>query len=132
MPTIRLLALAGGLAVFFIMLALPAPSGLEPVGWRTAAVATLMAIWWMTEALPIPATAMLPLVLFPVLGILDMPAAAAPYANEVIFLFLGGFILAAGMPRWGLHKRLALAIWHSSGATRSAPLRVHAHGLLSM
>lgn len=117
MPTIRLTALAGGLVVFFIMLALPAPSGLEPMGWRTAAVATLMAIWWMTEALPIPATAMLPLVLFPVLGILDMPAAAAPYANEVIFLFLGGFILAAGMQRWGLHKRLALAIMAFVGAT---------------
>ena len=117
MPRIRLLALAGGLAVFFIMLALPAPTGLEEVGWRTAAVATLMAIWWMTEALPIPATAMLPLVLFPILGILDMPAAAAPYANEVIFLFLGGFILAAGMQRWGLHKRLALGIMAFVGAT---------------
>jgi solute carrier family 13 (sodium-dependent dicarboxylate transporter), member 2/3/5 len=117
MPRIRLLALASGLAVFFIMLALPAPTGLEEVGWRTAAVATLMAIWWMTEALPIPATAMLPLVLFPILGILDMPAAAAPYANEVIFLFLGGFILAAGMQRWGLHKRLALGIMAFVGAT---------------
>jgi sodium-dependent dicarboxylate transporter 2/3/5 len=87
------------------------------MAWKTAAVAILMAVWWMTEALPIPATAMIPLVLFPILGILDMPAAAAPYANEVIFLFLGGFLLAASMQRWGLHKRLALMIMSAVGAT---------------
>jgi sodium-dependent dicarboxylate transporter 2/3/5 len=69
-----------------------------------------MAVWWMTEAIPIPATALLPLALFPTLGILDMPAAAAPYANEIIFLFMGGFIIAMAMERWGLHRRIALGI----------------------
>jgi sodium-dependent dicarboxylate transporter 2/3/5 len=69
-----------------------------------------MAAWWMTEAIPIPATALLPLVLFPVLGILDMPAAAGPYAQEIIFLFMGGFFIAMAMEKWGLHRRIALAI----------------------
>ena len=70
----------------------------------------LMAIWWMTEAIPISATALLPLALFPLLGIADIRAAAAPYANPLIFLFLGGFLIAAGMERWNLHRRLALRI----------------------
>jgi len=69
-----------------------------------------MAVWWITEALPIPVTALLPLVLFPVLGILPMAEAAAPYANEVIFLFMGGFFLAAGMEGSELHRRVALTI----------------------
>lgn len=78
--------------------------------WRAAAVGILMAIWWMTEAIPISATALLPLALFPLLGIADIRAAAAPYANPLIFLFLGGFLIAAGMERWNLHRRLALRI----------------------
>lgn len=114
---VRLAGLLGGLAAFLVVLLLPAPAELAPVAWRTAAVAILMAVWWMTEAIPIPATALLPLVLFPVLGILDMGAAAAPYANEVIFLFLGGFLLANAMQRWGLHRRLALAIMAAVGGT---------------
>lgn len=69
-----------------------------------------MAVWWMTEAIPIPATALLPLVLFPVLGIADERSAAAPYANPLIFLFLGGFLIAIAMERWQLHRRLALNI----------------------
>lgn len=99
-----------GAALFFLMLLLPAPGTLEPAAWHTAAVAALMAVWWMTEAIPIPATALLPLVLFPVLGVLEMDAAAAPYANEIIFLFMGGFLIALAMERWELHRRIALAV----------------------
>jgi len=102
--------LVAGAAVFLLMLAIPGPAGLSDEGWSTAAVATLMAIWWMTEALPIPATAILPLVLFPLLGILDAPDASAPYAGELIFLFMGGFFMAVTMEKWGLHKRIALKI----------------------
>ena len=69
-----------------------------------------MAVWWITEAVPIPVTALLPLVLFPGLGVLTMADAAAPYANEVIFLFMGGFFLAAAMEGSGLHRRVALGI----------------------
>lgn len=108
-----------GALVFAVMLALPAPESLGVPGWRTAAVGTLMALWWMTEAIPIPATALLPLALFPLLGVLDMATAAAPYANELIFLFMGGFLLAAAMERWGLHKRVALSIMTAVGTSPS-------------
>ncbi|MEM7416060.1 MAG: DASS family sodium-coupled anion symporter [Gemmatimonadota bacterium] len=109
--------LIGGVIVFVAMLALPGPGGLSPEGWRTAAVATLMAIWWMTEAIPIPATAILPLALFPLLGILDAPGASAPYASELIFLFMGGFFMAVTMEKWGLHKRIALRIMSFVGTS---------------
>ncbi|MEQ1855167.1 MAG: DASS family sodium-coupled anion symporter [Longimicrobiales bacterium] len=108
-----------GAVVFVAILMLPAPDSLGAPGWRTAAVGTLMAIWWMTEAIPIPATALLPLALFPILGVLDMPSAAAPYANELIFLFMGGFLLASAMERWGLHKRVALGIMTRVGTSPS-------------
>ncbi|MQA91349.1 MAG: DASS family sodium-coupled anion symporter [Gemmatimonas sp.] len=108
--------LGGGIA-FLIMLILPAPEGLPPEGWRMAAVGVLMAIWWMTEAIHISATALLPLVLFPMLGILTMSSAAEPYANELIFLFMGGFFIAFAMERWALHRRLALAIVSAVGTS---------------
>lgn len=104
-----------GLVVFGGMLLAPAPEALGLEGWRVAAVGVLMAIWWMTEALPIAATSLVPLVLFPMLGAVPLAEAAAPYANPVIFLFLGGFLLAAAMERWGLHRRLALAILAAVG-----------------
>jgi len=99
-----------GAVAVVAMLLLPPPSGMRVEGWRTAAVAVLMAVWWMTEAIPIPATALLPLALFPTLGVLGAAEASAPYANELIFLFMGGFFLAVTMERWGLHKRIALRI----------------------
>jgi len=108
----------GGL-VFVVLLLLPAPEALGVAGWRTAAVAVLMAVWWMTEAIPIPATAMIPLGLFPALGVLSPASASAPYANELIFLFMGGFLLAATMEKWGLHKRIALGIMAFVGTSPS-------------
>ncbi|WP_017613011.1 SLC13 family permease [Nocardiopsis salina] len=76
-----------------------------------AAVAVVMAVWWMTEALPLPATALLPLAVFPiVLEDTSIDDVTAPYANEIIFLFMGGFVIALAMQRWNLHKRVALAI----------------------
>jgi solute carrier family 13 (sodium-dependent dicarboxylate transporter), member 2/3/5 len=106
-----------GPVAFVLLLLVPASETLGVAGWRTAAVATLMAIWWMTEAIPIPATALLPLALFPALGVLSPAAAAAPYANEVIFLFMGGFLLAVTMEKWGLHKRIALGIMARVGTS---------------
>jgi len=108
-PAQRIGLVVGGV-VFIVALLSPAPAGLSSQGWHTAAVALLMAVWWMTEAIPIPATALLPLALFPTLGVLDAGDAAAPYANELIFLFMGGFFIAVTMERWGLHKRIALRI----------------------
>jgi len=112
---VRRAGLIGGLAVFAALLWLPAPEGLSAEGWRCAAVGVLMAAWWITEAIAIPATALLPLVLFPVLGVLPIADAAAPFANPLIYLYLGGFLLALGMQRWGLHRRLALSVVASVG-----------------
>ena len=107
---IQTAGLVAGLAVLGGMLVLPTPAGLEPAGWRAAAVAGMMAVWWMTEALPIAATSLVPLAAFPLLGVASIDAAAAPYANPIVFLFLGGFLLAKGLERWGLHRRLALGV----------------------
>lgn len=86
-----------------------APAGMSPDAWRATGIGLLMATWWITEAIPIPATALLPLVLFPLFGVLPVSEAAAPYANPVIFLFLGGFIIAKALEQCGLHQRIALA-----------------------
>jgi len=82
----------------------------NPLVSRTAAVAVLMAVWWITEAIPIPATALLPVALFPVLGVMSGKTTAALYFNNIIFLFIGGFIMALAMQRWNLHRRIALKI----------------------
>jgi len=82
----------------------------HPEVTRTAAVAVLMAVWWVTEAVPLAVTALLPMVLFPVLGIMDGRDVAPIYFNHVIFLFIGGFMVALAMQRWGLHLRIALRI----------------------
>ncbi len=83
-----------------------------------AAVAALMAVWWMTEAISVYATALLPLALFPLLGVADMKATAMSYGSPVVYLFLGGFILALAIEHWGLHRRLAINVLASVGARR--------------
>ncbi len=75
-----------------------------------AAVTSLVACWWITVALPIPVTSLLPLVLFPLCGVVPIKQAAVPYANPNVFLFMGGFIIALGIERWNLHRRIALHI----------------------
>ena len=69
-----------------------------------------MAIWWLTEPVPLGATSLLPLVLFPLLGVASTREAAAPYANEIVYLFLAGFLLAAALERWNAHARIAFAM----------------------
>jgi sodium-dependent dicarboxylate transporter 2/3/5 len=98
-----------------------APVAFGQAGHATAAVAIWMATWWMTEAIPVFATALLPLALFPLVGVTTMRAAASPYGHELIFLFMGGFILALAMQRWGLGQRLALAALRLTG---DGPTRV--------
>ena len=98
-----------GSVLFLLMLILPAPAGLGAAAWHVAAAGVLMATWWVTEAIPIPATALLPLALFPLLGVADIRDTAAPFANPIIYLFLGGFLVARAMEATGLPRRIALS-----------------------
>jgi sodium-dependent dicarboxylate transporter 2/3/5 len=110
-----------GPAALAICLLTPPPGGLGELEWRVAGLGMLMAIWWITEAIPIYATALLPLVLLPLLGVAAIGDAAAPYANPVIYLFMGGFVIAAALEACGLHRRIAVAIIGAVG-TRPANL----------
>ena len=110
------------------------PSDLAHAAKLTAAVAVLMGVWWMTEALPIPATALAPLVLFPTLGDTGINEVGASYGNNVIFLFMGGFMLALAMQRWNLHRRMALITLKAMGPRPGAMIAgfMIATGFLSM
>jgi sodium-dependent dicarboxylate transporter 2/3/5 len=108
--TFGLVGLVSGPAAFFVVIVSPAPAGLSEAGWSVAAVLVLMAIWWISQAIPLPATALLPVILFPLLGVTDLASATAPYANPLIFLFLGGFVVALTIQRWNLHRRIAIAV----------------------
>jgi sodium-dependent dicarboxylate transporter 2/3/5 len=85
----------------------------------TAAVTALVACWWISVAIPIPATSLLPLALFPLVGVMSIRDTAVPYANSNVFLFMGGFIIALGVQRWGLHRRIALHIVRVIGTGRA-------------
>jgi solute carrier family 13 (sodium-dependent dicarboxylate transporter), member 2/3/5 len=104
------IGLCVGLGFLLITIFFPAPTGMPTPAWYTAGVALLLAAWWATEVLPIPITSLLPLLLFPALGIMTMEESAVPYAAPTIFLLMGGFIIATGLARWNLHRRLALNI----------------------
>jgi sodium-dependent dicarboxylate transporter 2/3/5 len=93
-----------------LLYALPAPQNLAPATWHTAPVAVWMIAWWVSEAVPLAVTALLPVVFFPIIGVMTLKDTLAPYANPVVFLFLGGFILAAALQKTGLHRRMALFI----------------------
>ena len=99
-----------GPAWLLATLLLPGPDGMPDSAWRCLGIALLMATWWATEALPIPATSLLPLVVMPSLGINDIASVATSYANPIIYLFLGGFLLGIAMQRWQLHRRIALKV----------------------
>lgn len=104
-----------GILVFILLLLFPEPEGLSRTGWETLAVALMMAVWWITEALPLAVTALVPMIFFPVLNIGSITDATGPYSNPIIFLFMGGFILAIAMQKWNLHKRIALNILNLIG-----------------
>jgi solute carrier family 13 (sodium-dependent dicarboxylate transporter), member 2/3/5 len=106
------------LAVLVYALVLPSAGSAAAL---TAAVAVLMALWWMTEALPIPATALVPLIVFPLFTDSTVTEVGAEYGNSVIFLFMGGFLLALTVQRWDLHRRLALLTMRLAGDN---PVRV--------
>jgi len=104
----RLTGLLLGPALFLLFLLLPLPQGMSPAAQHVAAVTLLMAVWWISEAIPIAATALLPIVFFPLLGVMSTAQTTSAYANHLIYLFLGGFLIAMAMQKWNLHRRIAL------------------------
>ncbi len=110
------------------------PFALDIVASKAVAVAILMVVWWITEALPIPAVALLPLVLLPLLNISTFEEASKSYSNPVIFLFMGGFMLGLAIQKWNLHKRIALHIVKITGTSGDRIILgfIIATGFLSM
>lgn len=94
---------------------LPVPDGLTPAAWLVVSMVALMASWWVTEAIPIPVTSLVPLVVLPAFGIMSMREAAVPYSSPIVLLLLGGFIIATAVERWNLHARVALSIVYRAG-----------------
>ncbi|MEM9650204.1 MAG: SLC13 family permease, partial [Bacteroidota bacterium] len=99
-----------GILLFLIVFVLPTPDGLSLEGKRMGAIALLMVVWWVTEAIPIYVTAFLPVVLFPVLGVLDSAETTKVYGHNYVLMLLGAFILAKGIEKQDFHRRIALRI----------------------
>jgi sodium-dependent dicarboxylate transporter 2/3/5 len=112
--------LVTGVVLFILVLAVFDLEPGKPQTTRMAAVAVLMGAWWLTDAIPLSVTALLPLVLFPVLGIMPGKKTAPLYVNSTIFLFIGGFLIALAMEKWNLHRRIALKIILVLGRSRRA------------
>ncbi len=117
--TTKLVGLPLGILFFVLLLVLPPPEGMPPEAMRMAAVAALMAVWWITEAVPFAAAALIPLAAYPLLDILPSRPTAICYGDKNIYLLLGGFIIAVAMQRWNLHRRIALFVLCRLGRTPS-------------
>ena len=104
-----------GIILFTAILIFFNPDDLSQRGQITAAVFILMGIWWATEALPLPATALIPIIAFPLLGVEEIGVLSKEYMNKVQFLFAGGFMIAIATQKWNLHKRIALLVLSITG-----------------
>ena len=109
------IGLVAGISIFLLILLFYHPQPDNPAVGRMAAIAALMAVLWITEAVPLAATALIPVVAFPLTNILDGGEVAKAYVNSIIFLFVGGFLIALSMERWNLHRRIALNIISAIG-----------------
>jgi solute carrier family 13 (sodium-dependent dicarboxylate transporter), member 2/3/5 len=130
----QLVGLILGPLLFALTMLFLSPEGLSDAGRAVLASTLWIAVWWITEAIPIPATSLLPLVLLPITEALDGGAVASSYGDPIVFLFLGGFLLALAMEKWNLHKRIAITIVSAIGIS---PKRIvlgfmMATGFLSM
>lgn len=113
----RIVGLILGPLLFIVAMFFFSPEGLSPQGQAVLAVTLWVATWWITEAIPIPVTSLLPVVLLPLTGGLDGDLVVSAYGNDIIFLFIGGFSLAIAMEKWNLHQRIALAIVSAIGTS---------------
>jgi sodium-dependent dicarboxylate transporter 2/3/5 len=127
------LSLLGGILIAFVLWQTN-PFGVGPHAAKVLAVAGLMITWWVSEALPMPVVALMPLILFPLLQLGTLKETAAPYANPVIFLFLGGFMLGLAIQKWNLHRRIALNVIRFTGSSGNRIIMgfIAATGMLSM
>lgn len=113
--TPQFIGLVLGPLLFFLTLLFFKPADLSPEGVAILASTLWIASWWITEAIPIPVTSLLPLVLFPLSGGLEVKPTASAYGDETVFLFMGGFMIALAMEKWNLHRRIALTIISAIG-----------------
>ncbi len=132
-PKRKIISLLLGVIVSLFLLYVN-PFNVDAAAAKVLAVAGLMITWWVAEALPMPVVALIPLVLFPLLKISTMETAASPYANPVIFLFMGGFMLGLAIEKWNLHRRIALNIIRITGTSGNRIVLgfILSTGLLSM
>ncbi len=131
--TRNFLFIALGVLLFFVML-LVNPFRVSPEAAKVLAVAALMITWWVTESLPMPVVALLPIVLFPLFGIASIRTTASNYGDPIIFLFMGGFLIGLAIEKWNLHKRIALSIVNKTGTSGNRIVLgfIIATGFLSM
>ena len=108
------------LAFSVLLLCLPTPDGMTPAAHRLLSIAVLMAGLWVTQAIPLAATSLLPLALFPLFGIQTADETSKAFVDDVLFLYIGGMILALGIERWNLHRRIALNIVSLVGVSPSS------------
>ncbi len=116
-PIVRRIGLFLGVALFAATFLLEPPEGMSQPAWRVVGLAFWMATWWISEAMPLPVTALLPLTVMPLLGIMPLRKAAGNFAAELIFLFLGGFLLSIAIQKWRVHERIGLGLLRFVGSS---------------
>jgi len=109
-PAVKRIGLIAGTSLFLLTFVVAPPDGMTPQAWQVCGLAMWMAVWWITEAMPLPVTALLPLAVLPLSNIMPLKKASANFAADLIFLFLGGFILSIAIQKWRVHERLGLGL----------------------